>query len=96
MVVVYLHGQMAEDIKEIIKMIKKMDIEFLNGLMEKNIKDIGKMENKMGKENFIMIKQRHGESVLFKMEEELNGLMNKDYLSIILFKKFKQFFNYFS
>ena len=49
---VYLLGLMVEDIKEIIKMIKKMDMAFLNGLMEKSIKDIGKMENKMVKDAY--------------------------------------------
>ena len=77
MVMEYLLGQMVGDIKEIIKMIKKMDMDFSNGQMEKNIKDIGKMENKMEKVNFIMIRLKHGESALFKMEEESNGLMNK-------------------
>jgi hypothetical protein len=77
MVMEYLHGLMEENIKEIIKMIKKMVMVFLNGLMEKNIKVIGRMENKMEKENFIMSRLKHGEDALFKMEEELNGSMNK-------------------
>ena len=60
---------------------KKMDMVFLNGLMEKNIKDIGKTENKTEKENFIMIKQKYGENVWFKMEEGLDGSMNKSLCS---------------
>ena len=80
----FLLGLMGEDIKEIIKMIKKMDMVFLSGLMEKNIKDIGKMESKMEKENSIMTKLKLGENALFKMEEELNGLMNKKIIMICL------------
>ena len=60
---VYLHGQMEENMKETRKMIKKMDMVYLNGLMAKNIKVIGKTENKMEKENFIMIKLKFGENV---------------------------------
>ena len=73
----YLLGLMGENIKVIIKMIKKMDMVFLNGLMEKNIKDIGKMESKMEKENFTMTKLKLGGNVWFKMEEEFDGLMIK-------------------
>jgi hypothetical protein len=37
------------------------------------------MGNKMGKVNFIMTRQKFGGNAWFKMEEELNGLMNKKY-----------------
>ena len=56
--------------KVIIKMIKKMDLEFLNGQMEKNIKVIGKMENKMAKENFIFLLKINGKKEFGKMEKE--------------------------
>jgi hypothetical protein len=72
----YLPGLMGESIKEIIKMIKRMDMVYSNGPMAKSIKVIGLMGNKMVKGNFIMIRLKHGENVLFKMEEESDGLMN--------------------
>ena len=69
-------GQMEENIKAIIKMIKRMDMVYSNGPMAKSIKVIGLMGNKMVKGNFIMIRLKRGENVLFKMEEESDGLMN--------------------
>ena len=71
--------QMVEDIKEIIKIIKRMDLIFLNGLMPKNIKDICKMKNKIPKANFVMIIQNFGGNIWFKIEEELNEFINKKY-----------------
>ena len=62
---------------------KKMDMVYSNGPMVKNIKDFGPMENKMEKENFITIRQKHGENALFKMEGESDGLMNK----MIIYRK---------
>ena len=63
-------------------MIKKMDMVFLNGQMEKNIKVSGKTESRMEKESFIIMILKYGENVWFKMEEELNGLMNKNIMKI--------------
>ena len=40
MVKVYLHGPMVEDIKDIFKMIKRMDLVLLYGVMVENIKVI--------------------------------------------------------
>ena len=48
---VCIHGMMVEDIKEIIYLIKNMDLENIIGMMEKCMKDIGNKENRMAKEN---------------------------------------------
>ena len=52
--------------------------------MKNNIEVIGLMGNKMEKENSIMIKHKPGTNVYYKMEKELNGLMNK-FIYIIYF-----------
>lgn len=51
------HGKMAENMKENINKIEKMDMELTHGQMEKSMKDVGKMENNMEKENtfFLMV-----------------------------------------
>ena len=51
------HGKMAENTKENINKIEKMDMELTHGQMEKSMKDVGKMENNMEKENifFLMV-----------------------------------------
>lgn len=51
------HGKMAENMKENINKIEKMDMELIHGQMEKSMKDVGKMENNMEKENtfFLMV-----------------------------------------
>ena len=64
---------MEENMKENIKMIKKMDLVHLNGQMEKDIKAIGKMENKMEKENFISLLKINGKKEFGKKEKEKNG-----------------------
>ena len=57
-----------ENIQDIIKKIKNMDMVYLNGLMEKNIKDIGKMENKMEKGKIIIQEIMFGLKAFGKME----------------------------
>jgi len=42
------HGQMEENTRGSISMIRNMELEFSNGQMERNIRDHGKMENIMG------------------------------------------------
>jgi hypothetical protein len=46
---VSIHGKMEESMKENIKMIKKMDMEFIVGLMERNTMVTGLMANNMDK-----------------------------------------------
>ena len=41
------HGQMAENTKELMKMIRNTDLVCILGLMEGNMRDIGLMENNM-------------------------------------------------
>ena len=49
---------MAENMKENINKIEKMDMELTHGQMEKSMKDVGKMENNMEKENtFFLMEQ---------------------------------------
>ena len=60
---------MVENILDIIKRIKSMDMEFLNGLMERNIKDTGKMVNKMEKVNIIILGKIYGLKEYGKMEK---------------------------
>ena len=66
-------GQMEEDMKDIIKMIKKKDMVFSYGMMENNIKVIGKMENKMEKVNSFFLLNKNGKKDYGKMVKELNG-----------------------
>ena len=60
-------GLMVEDMKGIIKTIKKMDMEYSYGMMVKNIKVIGKMENKMEKENSFFLQRENGKKEYGKM-----------------------------
>ena len=72
---------MEESILEVIKMIKRMDMEFLRGLMEGNMKEIGKMENNMEKD-FTPEETDKPKKVLGKTEERKNGNMKDDYFYI--------------
>lgn len=45
-----LNGQMEKNTKEIIQMIKNMELEYLNGEMERNTMENGNMENNMVEE----------------------------------------------
>lgn len=45
----YIFGQMVEDMKVIILMIKNMVLEYINGVMVENMKENGKMVNNMVK-----------------------------------------------
>jgi hypothetical protein len=47
---VFLHGQIIEDTKGLMWMIKRKDMVFFIGLMEEFIKENGKMVNSMEKE----------------------------------------------
>lgn len=47
----YSHGQMAENTKETISMIKNKEMEYSHGLMVEIIQEIGKMVNKMEKDS---------------------------------------------
>jgi len=71
-----LNGQMGENMKEIIKMIKKKGMELLVGLTEGNIEGIGKMEDKMEKGSFIILKIKNGKKEYGKKEKEQNGLID--------------------
>ena len=51
MVRVYIFGQTEENMKENIKMIKRMVLAHINGLMAKFLKANGLMENNMEKES---------------------------------------------
>ena len=67
----YIHGEMAEDMKAIIKMIKRRDSEFIFGKMVENMRVNGLMANNMVKENIMRwenVKQGYG-----MMVKELNG-----------------------
>jgi hypothetical protein len=47
----HIHGQMAVNMMDFMKMIRKRDSESINGQMEEFTKDIGTMVNSMAKEN---------------------------------------------
>ena len=66
---------MVENMKENLKMIKKMGMGNLLLWMEKNTKENGKMENRMEKEKYIFLKIIFGKKVFGLMEKELNGLI---------------------
>lgn len=68
---VFIHGEMVEDMKVIIKMIKRKDLEYIFGKMVGNMKVNGLMVNNMAKENimkWVNVKQEYGMKV-----KELNG-----------------------
>ena len=68
---VYIHGEMAEDMRVIIKMIKRRDSEYIFGKMVENMRVNGLMANSMVKENIMRwenVKQVYGMKV-----KELNG-----------------------
>ena len=58
---------MEENIREIIKKIKKKDIDYSIGPMEEYLKGIGIMGNNMEKENFMILKKIYGEKEFGKM-----------------------------
>jgi hypothetical protein len=65
-----LNGLMVENMKEIIKMTKKKDMEYSLGLMVEYIKEIGKMEGKKVRENFTTQKMIDGKMEYGKKEKE--------------------------
>lgn len=68
---VYIHGEMVEDMKATIKMIKRKDLEFTYGKMVGNMRVNGLMVNNMVKENIMRwenVNQEFGMKV-----KELNG-----------------------
>lgn len=52
---VSISGMMGESIKEIIKMIRRMGMEYISGLMEENIWDIGVEVNSMAWESILFL-----------------------------------------
>jgi len=73
----YLHGQMEEDMKGSILMIKKKGMETFTGRMEENMKVDGKMVNSMV---LVYIHQQVEKQSKEngKMEKDFNGSMSKD------------------
>ena len=71
MVLVSLHGQMEESMKEIIMMTRNKEEVSLHGLITENMMVSGTMENSMEKVYTIHLKE--------KLKEE-NGKMAKDYV----------------
>ena len=49
----YIHGEMVQDMKVIIKMIKRRDSEYIFGKMVENMRVNGLMANSMVKENIM-------------------------------------------
>ena len=47
----FIHGKMAENMKEIISMIKNMVMGYIYGQIRGNMKGIGNMESSMGKDS---------------------------------------------
>ena len=73
---------MEENMKEIIKKIKEMDMELSIGVMEKSIREIGKMVSNVEKGNFMILLIKNGKKVS-GMGIKLNGEM-MNYLTFII------------
>lgn len=63
---------MVENMKENIKMIKKMDMVYIIGQMEKNMMVCGVKVNKMDKD-YLYLQMDHKNMVFGKMVKELDG-----------------------
>jgi len=79
MVKVYIHGEIKDNILEIGKIIKWMDMEYLLGLMEEDIKVIIKMIKKMDMEylNGPMEKNIKDSGLMENKMEKENSIMIK-------------------
>ena len=82
---VYLNGRMEENMNEIIKKIKKKDLEFIIGRMEEFLEEIGSMENNMAKENFMTQEREYGKKENGKMEKKLCFMNKIEYKYMIVF-----------
>jgi hypothetical protein len=76
MVMDIMYGGTVENIKEVINMIKKMDLVSIDGVMGGFTLDSGKMENRMDMENILQI-IKHS-VVSGKTERENIGLMMRN------------------
>ena len=68
----FISGLMVENMKELMKMIKNMDLAFIHGKMVENMKGIGLKENSMEVDNLYKVKKEEKE--YGRMAKELNGL----------------------
>lgn len=73
----YSHGQMEEDMKVSILMIKKKVMETFIGQMEESMKEDGKMVNNM-ELVYIRLQVEKQSRENGKMERDFNGLTSKD------------------
>lgn len=77
------YGMMEGDMKETLKMVRKMEKVHLNFLMEINILGVGKMVNNMEQESYIQEKQELKDKESGLWEEELDGLGEKIYYHLL-------------
>jgi len=88
----YSHGQMEEDMKDSILMIKKKVTETFTGQMGENMREDGKMESSMELACIhLQVEKQSKESG--RTEKDFNGLMNRDENNICYIQIF--FNNYF-
>ena len=87
------HGQMGEDMKEILKMVKKTVKVHLSGLLELNILEVGEMENNTVLESFIILKKDPKSKVNGRMVKELGGSKEQKCLAHHHLQENKEFEN---